>query len=271
MPGSPAIDGGSTDLSIGDDTHDQRGMVRPFDAPAADVDDGSDVGSVEAQPPPPPTLTDTDPDSPSTDFTPLVKGAVSAADSVSLYEDSSCSNGVGTGTAADYPAPGIEASASTNTLNTFYATSTNAFGESLCSSSLPLNGSIDYVHDSIAPETVIDSGPTDPTDHTPTFGFHGIDATPVTFACSADTGAPSFSPCASPFTTPALGDGSYIFRARAIDGAGNVDATPVTLPFTLSQPAVPPPTSTPAAPTRTCPKGKKLKRGKCVKKKRRKK
>jgi hypothetical protein len=57
--------------------------------------------------------------------------------------------------------------------------------------------------------------------------------------------------------------GSHTFAVRAIDPVGNVDPTPATASFTVDPPAAPAP--------KKCKKGRKLKKGKCVKKKRKRK
>ena len=102
-----------------------------------------------------------------------------------------------------------------------------------------------------APQTTIDSGPSGPAnDSTPTFEFHSSEAG-STFACSIDTGTASFAPCSGPGAshTPAtpLADGTYTFRVRATDPAGN-PGTPVTRSFTVNTAAPPAPTLTSTAP-----------------------
>ena len=91
--------------------------------------------------------------------------------------------------------------------------------------------------DTTPPTAVIDAGPTGTTnDSTPTFEFHSTESG-STFACSIDTGTPSFGPCSGPGashtpTTP-LADGTYTFRVRATDAAGN-PSTPATRSFTVA-------------------------------------
>jgi len=86
------------------------------------------------------------------------------------------------------------------------------------------------LHDSIAPETTIASGPVGITaDPTPTFGF--TSEAGATFQCKVDAGA--FTACTSPVTTPSLADGAHTFAVRATDLASNVDATPATRAFTV--------------------------------------
>ncbi len=105
--------------------------------------------------------------------------------------------------------------------------------------------------DTTPPTAVIDAGPTGTTnDSTPTFEFHSSEAG-STFACSIDTGTASFAPCSGPGAshTPAtpLADGTYTFRVRATDPAGN-PGTPVTRSFTVNTAAPPAPTLTSTAP-----------------------
>ena len=99
-----------------------------------------------------------------------------------------------------------------------------------------------------APQTTIDSGPSGPTnDSTPTFAFHSSVAG-SSFACSIDTGIPSFGPCSGPgaahTSASPLPDGTYTFRVRATDAAENTDPTPATSSFTID-------TQAPAAPNLT--------------------
>lgn len=88
-----------------------------------------------------------------------------------------------------------------------------------------------FTVDSVAPDTTLDSGPTGTIDdQTPTFGFSSPEAD-ATFECRVD-GA-DFGPCASPYTTAPLPNGSHTFQARAKDAAGNADATPASRTFTV--------------------------------------
>ena len=99
--------------------------------------------------------------------------------------------------------------------------------------------------DCTPPGTSIGSGPADPTnDSTPSFTFSGTGA-PTSFECSIDNAA--FTTCSSPFTVPALGDGSHSFRVRAIDAVGNVDPSPPIRTFTVD--TLPPDTSIASGPS----------------------
>lgn len=85
------------------------------------------------------------------------------------------------------------------------------------------------------PDTMIVSGPPAVTTNaSPAFTF--ASPTPgATFQCSLDEGV--FAACASPFTAPPLAAGTHTFAVRAIDAAGNADATPATDAFEVQLPA----------------------------------
>lgn len=284
---SPAIDKG-TSAGQTDSSHDQRFLSRPVNSVTVtgDPGDGSDVGAVEAQAPATPTVDSTSPASPSnTVVSPHVIGTVSdagtaeGADSgssgVHLYGDSSCASGLtsGTGTPGVFSSPGIQPALTANTTTTIYARTFNTYGiPSPCSSTFKT-----YEHDSLGPVMSIDSGPTDPTNHSAVFTFHGTDvggSTPLSFQCSLDTGTASFSACISPFTSALLPDGTYTFRVKGADSLTNVGSS-ATQSFTIATPS-PSPTPTPSpspsptpsptpTPKKHCKKGQKLKHGKCVK------
>jgi Ca2+-binding RTX toxin-like protein len=89
--------------------------------------------------------------------------------------------------------------------------------------------------DTTAPETTITSAPATITDDaTPTIEFSSSEAE-STFQCRYDVEA--FRACSGPGATDtpatALADGAHTFQVRAIDAAGNADATPATAAFTL--------------------------------------
>lgn len=85
--------------------------------------------------------------------------------------------------------------------------------------------------DTGAPNTTIDSAPADPTsDATGSFEFASDDAG-ATFECRLDGGA--FSTCPANYTTDALSDGEHTLEVRAVDPAGNADATPATHTWTI--------------------------------------
>jgi hypothetical protein len=181
-----------------------------------------------------PTFTGTSPASPANNNSPKILGTSPAGTTVNLYTDAACTVGpVGTGTAASFASPGITGAVGDNVTTTFYATASGV-NTSACSSS-----SVTYVEDSTPPVASIDSGPSGMTnDHAPTFTFSSEPA--AVFQCSIDTGTPGFGACSGPGNshTPsaALVDGSYSFRVRATDQAGNIGAT-AARSFTIVTPA----------------------------------
>jgi uncharacterized delta-60 repeat protein len=80
--------------------------------------------------------------------------------------------------------------------------------------------------DTVAPNTAIKSGPPSPTRQTTaTFEFSASESA-VSYECKLDTG--TFQPCVSGITYTRLSRGTHQLQARAIDAAGNVDASPAT-------------------------------------------
>jgi len=204
-----------------------------------------------------PCLNGSPPDSPANDNNPKIFGTADAGSTVTLYSDAGCTTQVGQGTDSDFAAPGIAVDpVPDNSSNTYYATATDgSMNVSACSSTLGTAGaSVIYVEDSTSPVASITGGPTGLTnDRTPTFSFTATDAVgPVTFECSIDTGTPSFGPCSGPGDTHTpsspLADGSYTFRVRATDGAGNVSNVP-TRDFQVD--GTPPSVSIDSGPTGT--------------------
>ena len=174
------------------------------------------------------TLTDSDPDSPANDNSPEIKGGAEAGSTVRLYTNSTCTSAIAaSGTAGAFASPGLTVTVPGDATTTFWATATDAAGNtSVCSTS-----SLAYREDSTAPDSTITTGPSGVTgDSTPTWAFTSSE-TPSTFQCRIDGGA--WSACASPFTPAALTDGAHSFDVRAIDAAGNSDATPASRSITV--------------------------------------
>jgi hypothetical protein len=85
--------------------------------------------------------------------------------------------------------------------------------------------------DTTPPETTITSGPpTSTSSQTATFAFTASE-TPVTFHCHLEN--EDFSPCTSPKTYTGL-TGTHVFTVRAVDSAGNADASPATYTWTIT-------------------------------------
>jgi Tol biopolymer transport system component len=95
------------------------------------------------------------------------------------------------------------------------------------------------------PETKIDSGPSGPAAR---FDFSS-DEPSSTFECRID--AQPWRPCSSPWTAANLSQGLRVFWVRAIDRAGNADATPASRSFTVTIDTVPPVATVDSGPVRT--------------------
>lgn len=79
--------------------------------------------------------------------------------------------------------------------------------------------------DTMAPDTSLTQTPVSPSAADVTFAFTSTEVG-ASFECSLDGAA--FAGCASPRMLTGLADGSHNFRVRAVDLAGNQDATPAT-------------------------------------------
>jgi large repetitive protein len=104
-----------------------------------------------------------------------------------------------------------------------------------------------FTVDTTAPNTNITGGPAGATnDRTPGFTFNSSEPG-SSFQCRVDGG--SFGSCSSPRVTSTLGDGSHTFSVRAVDRAGNMDASPASRSFTVD--ATAPNTTITGGPTGT--------------------
>ena len=96
--------------------------------------------------------------------------------------------------------------------------------------------------DSKAPETQIDTKPAAIANSTTAnFTFSGSDpggSGAVFFQCRRDSSEPEdWQPCVSPLKYTSLAEGAHTFEVKAIDQAGNVDATPVIFNWTVDSKA----------------------------------
>lgn len=92
----------------------------------------------------------------------------------------------------------------------------------------------DWTIDATAPDTSIDSSPTDPTSSTSaSFTFSANE--PASFQCSRDGAA--WSTCTSPTSYSGLAAGDHSFDVRASDACGNTDASPAAFDWTICAPA----------------------------------
>ena len=96
--------------------------------------------------------------------------------------------------------------------------------------------------DTTPPGTSISSGPANPTTSTSaSFAFTATQSG-STFECKLDAGA--YATCTSPKSYSGLSVGSHTFSVRAIDPAGNTDATPATRTWTIAPSDTTPPDTT---------------------------
>ena len=101
-----------------------------------------------------------------------------------------------------------------------------------------------FTYDTTAPQTTIDSSPTDPTSSTTAAFDVSANEGGSTFECSIDGGA--WSACTSPKSYTSLTDGSHTFDVRATDQAGNTDGTPASYTWLVDTTAPSSTTSFPA-------------------------
>lgn len=123
---------------------------------------------------------------------------------------------------AECPATGRTVTNVADGTHTFQVRGENASGPD------PTPASFTWTVDTVAPTTTIDTHPVDPSPgQTAAFTFHASEAT-LKFECSLATGggADAFSACTSPKTFNDLADGTYTFKVRATDLAGNAQVTP---------------------------------------------
>ncbi|MBA2359637.1 MAG: hypothetical protein H0V79_01655 [Actinobacteria bacterium] len=91
--------------------------------------------------------------------------------------------------------------------------------------------SASWTIDATAPQTTIDSAPAlRTTARSAAFTFSASES--AIFQCRLDGG--SFAPCGSPSSYAGLASGVHRFAVRAIDAAGNVDATPAGSEWTVA-------------------------------------
>ena len=102
-----------------------------------------------------------------------------------------------------------------------------------------------FTFDTTAPQTTIDSSPSNPTSSTSAdFGFSASEGG-STYQCRLDGGA--WGACTSPKNYAGLADGSHTFQVRATDQPGNTDVSPASFTWTVDTTAPNSTTNFPAA------------------------
>jgi hypothetical protein len=108
----------------------------------------------------------------------------------------------------------------------------------------PTPASFTWTVDLTPPDTTITATPVNPTSVTSaSFSFTSTEA--GTFQCQIDGGG--FAACASPKTYSGLSSASHTFQVRAVDTAGNVDASPASFTWVID--TTPPDTTITAGPS----------------------
>jgi len=185
--------------------------------------------------PSPPTVSGASGASPGSKTNPVISGDAEPNAAISIFSDAACAHFLGSTTAGSMPGTWSfvlpdDASMTTGTTETFYATATDAVGNaSGCSTTFAT-----YTAPSDGPNAQIISGPSGRTnDKSPSFGL--FSSTPNTdFDCSIDQGTRSFSPCAAnPDQVGPLADGDWIFAFKAVDHGDPSNDTIVTQSFTV--------------------------------------
>ncbi len=178
-------------------------------------------------------LTATEPASPANANSPKVIGSAPPGSTVRIYTTSNCSGSPLATASASQLASGIAVSVPDNSSTELRATATSSGG-----SVSPCSAPLTYVEDSTSPNTQIDSSP--PTlspSAAAEFKFSGSDGAGsgvASFQCRRDsTEASAWQVCTSPQSYSSLADGAHTFEARAIDKAGNTDASPATFNWTI--------------------------------------
>ena len=206
--------------------------VRAKDA-VANASTATQNFTLDTAAPSPPQLTETIPASPANQNSPKVVGTAPVGSTVNLYTTNDCSGAPIATTAAAALAAGITVSVPDDSTTKFRATVIDeASNTSACSEALT------YVEDSTSPQTQIDTQPPAPSNSSSaSFTFSDTDtggSGVASFQCRLDsTQEAAWGACGSPKSYSSLADGSHRFEVRAIDQAGNVDATPASFTWTI--------------------------------------
>ena len=204
--------------------------IHTFDVRATDAAGNTDptpatrTWTVDTTPPATPAITSPADGATSASAALTVSGTAEPGSIVELF-DGATSKGVTTATAGGAWSKAVTALADGS--HTFTAVATDAAGNTS-----GVSNARTVVVDTSAPETTIDSGPTDPTAETEAvFTFSADDASAI-FECRLDGGA--WAACASPEALTGLAPGAHLFEVRAVDPAGNADAVPAAHAWTVT-------------------------------------
>jgi hypothetical protein len=213
----------------------------------------------DSSPPAAPTSLSASPTSPANDNNPVISGTAESGSTVNLYTNSTCTSPVAaSGSASSFASPGFTAPVADNSTTTFYATATDAAGNtSSCSSS-----SVTYIEDSIPPTapTVSSTNPASPSSSTTpkVIGSSSSDTTTVQIFTQANCGG-SVQVSGSKATFESTGiqvtvgsNTTTSLSAKALDAAGNASACSNNLSYTSDSipPTAPTVSSTnPASPS----------------------
>jgi hypothetical protein len=154
------------------------------------------------------------------DSTPLVGGSAPGAATVKIFDNPGCNGAPVVKGSADQFAAGLEVQVAENTTTSFSATSAVGGPSSPCSSPVA------YTEDSTAPRTQITMGPGVKTrKRKAVFRFADTTDDPpgTTFLCKVDHRR--WAQCSSPLEVRRLGVRRHTVRVKAIDSAGNAEAT----------------------------------------------
>ncbi len=189
--------------------------------------------TVDTAAPDAPELTAVIPSSPANENSPKIVGSAAADSTVRLYTTIDCSGAPVALASAEELAAGVTVSVPDDSTTKFRATSTSP-ADNLSACSAPLT----YVEDSSAPQTQIDGHPTDPASSAvATFVFSASDPGGVgaaTFQCRLDSSQEiDWTPCSSAKSYTNLSDGAHSFEVRALDAAGNIDASPASFSWAI--------------------------------------
>jgi len=200
-----------------------------FEARATDAAGNTDASAatwtwtVDAAVPRAPAITAPTDGSHVAETTLSVTGRADAGLTVQLFDGEQT---VGTTTAGADGDWQVEAANLADGLHVFTAKATNVGGFT-SGPSQPSSVTVD----TRAPETSVDSGPGELTTTTEATIEFSSDEAGARFECRIDGAA--FSACSSPDHLTGLTDGTHVLEVRAIDRAGNVDASPAGRSWTV--------------------------------------